>query len=208
MQKQSSGNRDQSVDNALKAFVSQGDICIVYLVKDGYTLTQSSNWNSPMDSATAGNQAGGTFSGMGQVASGITSVSQLNSAIVWGGNAPLNVSFQGELSAKYKVSVYDEVLKGVSETFQIMSTELNKIAGFSSIPLPVTLTIFDNIIFQQCQISENSTKIPMIVHDQAKLPLKAEVDLTFSTKMMLNSSEFATLFKKGGGIADPSVRGL
>ena len=111
MQNQSSGNRDQSIDNALKAFVSQGDICIVYLVPDGYTLTQSSNWNSPMDAATAGNQAGGTVAGMAQVTSGLTSITQLNSALVWGGNAPLSISFQGELSAKYKVSVYEEVMK-------------------------------------------------------------------------------------------------
>ncbi len=200
-QTQSSGNRDPSIDNALKAFVSQGDLCIVYLVPDGFTLTQSSNWHSPMDSATAGNQAGGTAGGLTQIITRQTTITQLNSAIVWGGNAPLNISFQGQLSAKYAVSVYDEVFKGVSETFQIMSTELNKyvgvgVNGFNNIPSPVTLTIFDNVIFQNCQISENSTKIPMQVHEQAKLPLKAEVDLTFSTQMMLNSSEFAKIFKK------------
>ena len=196
MQKQSSGNRDPSIDNALKAFVSQGNICIVYLVPDGYTITQSANWNSPLEGATAGNSTGDAISTGLQHYTGLTTVSQLNSVVKWLGNAPLSVSFQGYLSAKYKVSVYEEVLKGVSETLQIMSTELKNIAGFSGKPAPVTLTIFENIIFQKCQIQENSTRIPMMVHEQAKVPLKAEVDLTFSTQMMLNSSEFAKIFNK------------
>ncbi|MCP4754168.1 MAG: hypothetical protein GY866_25050 [Proteobacteria bacterium] len=195
-QTQSSGNRDQSIDNALKAFVSQGDICIVYLVPDGYTLTQSANWSSPLEGATAGNSAGDAISTGLQHYTGVTTVSQLNSVLKWLGNAPLNISFQGQLSAKYKVSVYEEVLKGVSETFQIMSTELKNVAGFSGKPAPVTLTIFENIIFQECQIPENSTKIPMRVHELAKVPLKAEIDLTFSSQMMLNSSEFAKIFNK------------
>ena len=195
MQKQPSGNRDKSIDSALKAHVSQGDICIVYLVPEGYTLTQSSNYHSPMDAATAGNQMGSSVAGFGQVKTRYTSKTKLNAAIVWDGNPSLTISFQGILSAKYKMSVYDEVLKGVSETFQIMSTELNENAGMSRIPDPVMLTIFDDIIFSDCQVNENSTRIPMQVHHQAKLPVKAEIDLTFTTNLPLNSSEFAQTFK-------------
>ena len=192
----SSGFLDESIDSALKAYISQGDICICYLVPDGFTITQSANWNSPLESANAGAKVGDTLGGVAQYYSGETLRTQLNSALVWDGNMPLSISFQGTLSAKYVVSIYDEVLRGVSETFQIMSTELKRLAGVSKIPQPVTLTIFDNIIFQNCQITENSTKLPMRVHEQAKLPIKAEVDLTLSSRTMLNSSQFAAIFKK------------
>ena len=190
-----SGNRDESIDKALKAYISQGNMCVSYLVPDGYTLTQSSNWQSPLEGINAGAQAS-TISAIGQVETGYTTISQLTSAIAWNGNMPLNISFQGKLSAQNKLTIHEEVLKGVSETYQMMSAEIAKNAGLSKIPQPITLTIFETLVFTNCQITENSTRLPMMAHAESKLPIKAEVDLTFTTKAKLNSSEFAKLFRK------------
>jgi len=189
------GYKDKRVNRALKCFLQQGDKTVILLVAEGYNFSVRTNWDSPFGQDTAGEKVGKAAQ-VGQSITGQTSISKLNSALTWTGNSPLEISFTGRLISESKASLYEEVQEAYAAILAMQSPNAKEIAGFGRRPQPVRMAILNDLIFKEVIIQDAPVKAGEQIHSATGLPMIAEVELTVTTETMLNSYEFATLFKR------------
>jgi hypothetical protein len=209
------GNADSKISPYLKAWISQPDwdgkisTCVVGLIGPGTSASLQANWNSPFEQTNVG----GMFekaSGLLQVASGgMTSITTLSSTQVWDGNRPhsfnLVLSFYALRDAKW------EVMEPLRELEKMMAPDIK--AGDSSatglaalkslaqsaipggrIPMPVILNIGRRRMIPNCVIE--SISIPLDKErDRFGNLIRAEVNLSIATKVMLNKDNIDTTWR-------------
>ena len=197
------GFTDKRIHPSLKCYIKQGDTEVVVAVKEGYTFAVGTEWESPFGGDTAGEKAGQAAK-LIQHKTGWTSITQLNSALTWRGNEPLNITFTGVLKALSKDTVYDDVQKAYAA---IMSMGSPNVQGWNPVsgvfggkggkrPSPIDMTILNNLNLTGCVLKAFPVEVRGTNHHKSGLPMSAEIQFEVSTIMMLNSSEFANLFKK------------
>jgi hypothetical protein len=159
----------------------------VGLIGPGTTRQLQTNWNSPFESSNIGGVIDKTME-LGQVATGITSITTLSSTQVYEGTRPL--TFNLNLVFYALSDAYQEVMLPLQLLEEFASPQVNKVLPGGRIPGMVTLNFGKKMIIPNCVI-ENIT-IPLDKERDSKGNLiRAEVQMQISTKVMLNRSEIA-----------------
>ena len=210
------GNADNSVSPYLKAWISQPDSqknitsCVVGLIGPGTSRSLQANWNSPFEQSNVGGMFEKT-GGVLQAASNLTSVTTFSSTQIWEGNRPhtfqLNLIFYALTNAK--AEVHDalrelEMMMGpaiekgaesdLKDGFMTWASEtLKSVKPGGRIPAPVILNIGRRMIIPDCVIE--SMAVPLDKEKTAEGYLvRAEVNLSISTKVMLNKENIANTY--------------
>ncbi|HEY3591747.1 MAG TPA: hypothetical protein VGL07_17040 [Buttiauxella sp.] len=182
-----------SLSQYLKAYVTdkQGNTVIGF-IGEGATAQLSAMWNSPFEGDSLGSIAGvSTLANVGQSKTEMTSVSKLNSEMIWQGSPPpsinLSLYFQAINDAKAEV---DDAIKHL---WAMMSPELNDIAPLGRRPESVVIDIgrrfkITDVLIQEVSYMLDAPKTPMgyYTHNTVTLQLTA--------KEMRNKSEIPNLF--------------
>jgi len=190
------GLQDKSISNYLKAWIQQGDMCVVGLIGPGTSRQLQANWNSPFEQSSLGSAFEKT-AGLFQIVTGQTSKTTLNSTQIWEGNRPL--LFNLVLMFYALSDPLQEVMLPLQELEKMASPEANKVSPinvmpgqetFGRMPAPVTLNIGRTTIITDCVIESISTPLDKERNSDGLL-IRAETTLTIATKSMLNQSEIA-----------------
>lgn len=180
-----------------KAWVKQGDKTVCGYVSRESQITLSQLWSSPFQGDSAGNAGGGKVASGVQAQTGLTSVAQWNSRIIWDGaealEFPLILQFIAYSDAKLEV---DDPIKYL---MQFESPELNDALPTGARPQPVSLNIGRKIIIPATE--NGGVFIKSVEYDynapKTKLGHFAynEITLTCSADGALNRSDIPNIFK-------------
>jgi hypothetical protein len=208
------GFTDNTVSDALKASVMQGDTMVIGLIAAGTSRSMQSTWDSPLMQANLGSVPGiATISNLAQITSGQTSLTTLNTTQVWQGNQPitftLNLAFVALTDAVAEVMqpckfleqfASADVQNGNPIGGSATDTVLNMIDsgakfikdpsanGFGRIPGEVTICIGRQMIYPHCVIESISIPLDKERDVNGNL-LRAEVSLNIATKTMINRTD-------------------
>ena len=196
------GNNDPGISPYLLAWVTQVtdaekkiSRCVRGLIGPGTSRSLQANWNSPFEQSNLGGMFEKT-GGVLQATTGRTSITTLSSTQIWEGNRPhtfmLNLIFYALSDAK--LEVHDALrelemmmgpnIKAGESSAGTMETLANVTPG-GRIPSSVALNIGRRMAIPDCVI-ENMT-VPL---DKERTKdgylVRAEVNLSISTKVMLN----------------------
>lgn len=132
------------VSDYYKAFLTQRingqDVTIVGYVSEETRITMTQLWSSPFEGETAGNQSGvQVASGLAQNATDKTSVSLLNSKLIWEGAEPLTFNLIMVFSAY--ADAKKEVDDPISLLLQMSSPELEEELPMGQRPSSVILDL-------------------------------------------------------------------
>ena len=188
---------EKTLHKSLKCYLQQGDFEVVLGVKDGYTFTVGTNWESPFGGDTAGEKVGRAAK-LIQKQTGITSVTQLNSALTWTGNEPLRISFTGVLIANTKASIYKDVQQSFAAILAMASPNVHAFnpLAIGKRPGKARMMFLNNLFLPEVILNEVPIETGARTHHESGLPLSAEIQLEVSTETMLNFQDFANIFKR------------
>ena len=190
------GLQDKSISNYLKAWIQQGDMCVVGLIGPGTSRQLQANWNSPFEQSSLGSAFEKT-AGLAQTTTGKTSLTTLNSTQIWEGNRPISLNLVLILYA-YS-DPWQEVMLPLQELEKMASPEVNKVSPinvmpgqetFGRMPAPITLNMGRTNIITDCVIEGMSEPLDKEKNSDGLL-IRTETTLTVQTKSMLNRSEIA-----------------
>ncbi|WP_035604479.1 hypothetical protein [Edwardsiella tarda] len=168
------------------------DMTVVGYIAEGSTGQLTNNWNSPFEGDSVGSMAGvSTVANIGQSKTGYTSVSKLNSEMIWEGTqAPsFQISLYFQAIRDAKLEVQDPIMC----LMQMASPMLNDVMPMGRIPSPCVLDIgrrfkVENLIIQDIsyELDAPRTRDGYFTHNT--------VSLQCSAKQMLNANEVSNLF--------------
>lgn len=187
--------RKDGVSDYLKIFIKQDDVTVIGYIGQGASKQLSSFWQNPFEGDTVGQAGGGATSkiaDVGQVTFGSTSKTVLNSALVWEGISPHEITvpvvFQAYQNAK------TEVNDAIMYLEQFASPDLDNTIGFGAIPKVCSVNVGRRLILPDCQIKDVSYEL-----DQPKTKdgyyTNNTVTLQISMNNMSNRSEIPNLYK-------------
>ena len=196
------GNNDPAVSPHLKAWVKQGNVCVVGVIGEGTTKTLTANWESPFE----GDSLGSKFAKVGgliQLTSGRTSITTLMTHQVWSGNSPPAFNLVFKLYAL--ANPEKEVENAIRELEKMASPEViggyglkdyaNMAKGFFSsdtpsgrAPQPVWLNIGRNVAIGNCIIKNMDVPLDKERTKEGRL-IRADVTLQIEALTMKNRSE-------------------
>lgn len=193
------GNMDTSISPYLKAWIKQGDKCVVGLIGEGSALELQANWDSPFEQDNPGSMFEKT-GGVLQVVTGTTSKTTLNSAQVWGGNRPLTINLVINLYAlsdpSSEVEAPIQLLKefsspNVNNNFPISISEQGG-AKIGRPPGTVSVNIGRNFIYNKCIIESVSEPFD-VTKDKNGHRLRSTLNIAIQTDRMINGPDLPNL---------------
>lgn len=128
-------------------------ITVVGYIGEGSSAQLTNNWSSPFESDNVGSAQGlQTTGNVMQTQTGVTSISKLNSKMVWNGiqtpTFQLSLYFQAITDAKR------EVQDAIMHLQQMASPELNELMPFGRVPQPCVMDIGRRIKIQDVVIQD------------------------------------------------------
>jgi hypothetical protein len=118
------GNNHGQISQHLKAWIMQGDVCVVGVIGEGTSRQLQTNWDSPFEGATADSTKFATAAALAQSYIGVTTVTQMSSMQIWKGAQPHTFSLV--LSLYALKSAKQEVMDAIRHLELFASTNLNK----------------------------------------------------------------------------------
>lgn len=183
------GVEDTSISDVLKIWIKQGSVQVVGIIGPGTSRTLTAKWNNPLMQANAGSVQGlDTIANLGQIETGKTSISNMNTTQVWEGNESttfnLNMIFIAQSDAK------KEVMMALQALEEFASPEVNALAPGGRIPGMVSICIGTKVALTECVIENISMPLDKERDKDGNL-IRAEITLTVATKRMKSQSEVA-----------------
>lgn len=183
------GNSDNSVSPHLKAWLVQDNICVCGVIGEGSSLTLANNYESPFEQDSAGSvfeKVGGLL----QTTTGLTSKTTLNSAQVWNGTQPLELTLNLEL---YSLSdPKSEVEDAIHHLKKFASPEIHEILPMGRIPQTTSVSIGRNFIYPEMLISSITEPFDEL-RDSNGHRIKAKISLVLETPRTINKNEMDTM---------------
>lgn len=187
--------RDDGISQYLKVSIAQGGVTVIGYIGDGASKQLSNFWQNPFEGDTLG-QAGGAGSKVAdltQVGTDMTSKTVMNTAIVWEGISPheltLPIYFKAYSNAK------TEVNDAIMYLEKFASPELNEnLVGAGVIPQLCEVNIGRRLLLTRCQIKDVSSELDA-PRDSNGYMTRNTVQLSITMDRMTNRSEIQNLYK-------------
>ncbi|WP_419660747.1 conserved uncharacterized protein, PmgG [Desulfosarcina variabilis str. Montpellier] len=188
------GNADKNISPYLKAWIKQGNTCVVGVIGEGTSKEVQANWNSPFENDTIG----GKFEKIGgliQEKTDATSKTLLSSAQIWEGNRPHVFNLVLKLYAL--ADAKKEVMDALRYLEKFASPNVNEMAPFEihagglkfgRRPAPVSINIGRTALYTPCLIAGMTQPLDKEKTKDGHL-VRCEVNLQIETSRMLNRSE-------------------
>lgn len=198
---------DDGVSDHLKVFIQQDDVTVIGYIGDGASKSLSSQWGTPFENDTAG-QASGRLEKVAdiiQLTTGKTSKTVMNTAMIWDGINPFELSlplyFKAYKNARLEVNDPIMFLEQFASP-QLMegnvANEYNAIssgtAAMGTIPRTCSVNIGRRIIFKNCVILDVSSELDTPKTKQGYMTRNL-VQLQIRMDRMTNRSEIQSLYK-------------
>ncbi|MDC9590755.1 hypothetical protein PSI23_16045 [Xenorhabdus sp. XENO-10] len=176
----------------LKAFITNEESMVVGYIGDGAMATLQALWESPFENDSIGSMAGtSTISNGVQAMTDNTSITRINSLMVWQGQKPPQITLPLHFMAKQDAKV--EVQSAIMTLLQMASPELGVAMPGGRRPEPVVLDIGRRLKLTDVVIQEVSFELDA--------PKTAEgyythntVTLSISGMQVQNRSEIPYMF--------------
>ncbi|MDC9615431.1 hypothetical protein PSI19_16460 [Xenorhabdus khoisanae] len=176
----------------LKAYITNEDSMVVGYIGDGATATLQSLWESPFENDSIGSMAGiSTIANGAQVMTDSTSITRINSLMVWQGQKPPQITLPLHFMAKQDAQI--EVQSAIMTLLQMASPELGMAMPGGRRPEPVVIDIGRRLKLTDVVIQE--------VNFELDAPKTAEgyythntVTLSLSGMQVQNRSEIPYMF--------------
>ncbi|MGL6124798.1 MAG: hypothetical protein ACRC1W_17795, partial [Shewanella sp.] len=153
--------RADGVSSYLKVFIKQGDVTVVGYIGDGASKQLSSMWQSPFEGDTVGQAGGGAYdkaADIAQVKTGATTKTMMNTAMVWEGISPHEITLPIYLKAFENAK--EEVNDAIMHLEMMASPQLSEDwVGLGSIPQTCEVNIGRRLILPRCQIKDVSSEL-------------------------------------------------
>jgi len=191
---------DNSISEALKVSVQQqieGDVTtVIGYLGEGSSKDLQSNWDSPFEGDSAGQNASRVAGGVqtltqGENNAGLTSVSSFNSKQVWSGNAPM--TFNVVMVFKASSDPKNEVNNAIMALERMASPELNENFVGGRTPQSITLNIGRTNLYTDIVIESVSSELDASKTDEGYF-LSNTVTLTLTAKNVINRSRIQSTF--------------
>ncbi|HHN5366975.1 TPA: hypothetical protein ACQ8UR_003840 [Escherichia coli] len=127
------------ISDYLKLYITSEDLCVVGYIGDGASAQLTANWTSPYEGDSVGSVAGETFSNLAQSISNRTSVSRLNSLMVWQGSQPFEFTLPVYFHAIHDANI--EVNAAIAALCAMQAPQLNDTMPLGRRPYVCTLDI-------------------------------------------------------------------
>lgn len=127
------------ISDYLKLYITSEDLCVVGYIGEGASAQLTANWTSPFEGDSVGSVAGETLSNLIQSGTNTTSVSRLNSLMVWQGSQPFDFTLPIYLHAMYDANI--EVNAAIAALCAMQAPELNDITPLGRRPYCCVLDI-------------------------------------------------------------------
>jgi hypothetical protein len=191
----------KGIAEALKVTVQQQiesnvNTVIGYL-GEGSSKDLQSNWDSPFEGDSAGQNASRVGGGVqtatqGDEQGGLTTVSSFNSTQAWSGNAPM--TFNIVMIFKAYDDPKNEVNNAIMALEEMASPELNNSLVGGRTPQSVTLNIGRTNIYTDIVIESVSSELDAPKTKEGYF-LENTVTLTLTAKNVINRSKIKSTFK-------------
>jgi hypothetical protein len=201
------GMRDKRISPYLKAWIMQGNVCVVGLIGSGTERNIEAQWDAPFTNDTLGEMPGfQKFAGLIQsgapnpIMEGRTSRVTLNSVNVWTGTEQtisLTLKFMAFSDAKQEVMLPVQALEEMASPEVMRTVPIDLAQGFSGIggrvPDRVMVNIGRNAIFPNMVLESVSTPLDT-EKDKGGNLVRATVSISLKPFQMLNKSEIGDTF--------------
>ncbi|EPT8338454.1 hypothetical protein ASU80_20430 [Enterobacter hormaechei subsp. xiangfangensis] len=127
------------ISDYLKLYITSEDLCVVGYIGEGASAQLSANWTSAYEGDSVGSVAGETLANITQSLSNNTSITRLNSLVVWQGSQPFEFILPIYLHARYDANI--EVNAAIAALCAMQAPELNDITPAGRRPYPCVLDI-------------------------------------------------------------------
>lgn len=187
--------RDDGMSDFLKVFISQGDVMVIGYIGEGASKQLSNFWENPFEGDTVG-QAGGAgtkVADLAQTQLGGTSKTVMNTAIVWEGIGP------HELSLPVYFKAYSNAKREVNDAIMYLekfaSPELSEnIVGAGAIPQICAINVGRRLLLPRCQIKDVSSELDG-PRDRNGYMTRNTVQLSITMDRMTNRSQIQNLYQ-------------
>lgn len=187
--------RDDGMSQFLKIAISQGDATVIGYIGDGASKQLANFWQNPFEGDTVGQAGGGVskVADLAQVGSNMTTKTVMNTAIVWEGISPheltLPIYFKAYSNAKAEVN------DAIMYLEKFASPELNEnLVGTGVIPQLCKINIGRRLILPRCQIRDVSSELDA-PRTRDGYMTRNTVQLSITMDRMTNRSEIQNLYK-------------
>lgn len=198
---------DDGISKHLKVYIQQGKVTVIGYLGDGASKTLSSQWQSPFENDTAG-QANSRLEKVAdvmQLESGKTSKTVMNTALIWDGTSPFELSlplyFKAYKDAKREVDdaimyleqfASPELMQGnVKGEYDAL---LNGTLAIGAIPQPCMVNVGHKLILKSCVIENVSSELDAPKTKDGFMT-RNTVQLQIRMNRMTNKSQIQSLYK-------------
>jgi len=186
-----SGNNNALINEALKVWVkpTNGSVMVCGLIGPGTSRTITARYSEPFAQSSQGAMFDKTAS-LEQLRSKNTSITALNTALVWEGNEPYAFTVGMIFYATH--NAFSEVMQPLFELEKMMAPRVNSdfpinLTGIGDVigrvPQTVTLNIGRKLLIKDCVIESMSTPLDKERDSQGNL-IRAEIQLQIKTQRM------------------------
>jgi hypothetical protein len=186
--------RQDGISDFLKVAIEQGDVTVIGYIGDGAAKQLSNFWQNPFEGDTVGQAGGGgsKVADLMQVGSDVTSKTVMNTAIVWEGIGPheltLPVYFKAYSNAK------SEVNDAIMYLEKFASPELSEgMVGAGVIPQSCKVNVGRRLLLPNCQIKDVSSELDA-PRDKQGYMTRNTVQLSITMDKMTNRSQIQNLY--------------
>lgn len=180
------------ISGYLKIAITQGANVVTAYIGEGSSKIITSNWTSPFESDSVGKAAAiEKTSSAGQAVTGITSVSQFNSQMVWEGTTPptLNLTLFFQATSNPKNEVHDAIML----LEQFASPELNELTPGGRVPGTVVVDVGRRLKIPGVTVHNVQSELDAPRNKDGYM-MRNTVQVTFVPERMLNASEIPGLY--------------
>jgi hypothetical protein len=187
-------NRQDGISDFLKVFINQGGVTVIGYIGDGAAKQLSNFWQNPFEGDTVGQAGGGgsKVADLVQVASSTTSKTVMNTAIVWEGVSPIELTLPVYFKAYSNAKT--EVNDAIMYLEKFASPELSEgMVGMGAIPLLCEVNVGRRLLLPNCQIKDVSSELDAPRNKQGYMT-RNTVQLSITMDKMTNRSKIQTLY--------------
>lgn len=198
--------KDDGISDFFKVYIMQGDVCVVGYIGEGASKQLTNQWQSPLEEDTAGQMMGEIRQGLSRVAdlaqihTGKTSKTVFNTAMVWNGIGPHELSlplyFKAYHNAKKEVNDAIMWLEKMSspELFDgDFAGALMGSKGISTIPQTCIVNVGRRLILKDCLITDVSSELDVPKTKDGYMT-RNTVQLQITMNRMTNRSKVDSLY--------------
>lgn len=182
------------ISDHLKVYIHQQGVTVIGYIGEGASKQLSNFWQNPFEGDTVGQAGAGVSKGadLVQAGTGVTSKSQMNTALVWEGISPHEINLPIYLKAFKDAKT--EVQDAIMHLEQMSSPELSDTVGMGSIPQVCLINVGRRQIYPNCQIREVSHELDA-PRDRNGYMTRNTVQLSITMDRMTNRAQVPNLYK-------------